>query len=53
MILTTEKDAVRLEAHAAALADLPVYVLPVRMAILKDSEREFDGVVERYVKSGG
>jgi tetraacyldisaccharide-1-P 4'-kinase len=53
VVLTTEKDAVRLEAFATALADLPVYVLPVRMQLLPDSERSFDDMIDRYVKSEG
>ncbi|MBI1192271.1 MAG: tetraacyldisaccharide 4'-kinase [Bacteroidetes bacterium] len=50
IILTTEKDAVRLDAHASALADLPVYVLPVRMQIPFGAEAAFDAMLLRYVE---
>jgi tetraacyldisaccharide 4'-kinase len=50
LILTTEKDAVRLEAHADALADLPLYVLPQRMALLPDSRAPFDALIRGYVQ---
>lgn len=39
MILTTEKDAVRLEKFATELQQLPVYVIPVQPKFLWDEER--------------
>jgi tetraacyldisaccharide 4'-kinase len=43
IILTTEKDATRLELHAAFLAQhqLPVFVLPVEVAFCGDDEAAF------------
>ncbi len=49
VIFTTEKDAVRLEAFSADLEDLPIFVQPVRMAMLPDSADAFDGLLFGYV----
>jgi tetraacyldisaccharide 4'-kinase len=51
MILTTEKDAVRLEKFKADLADYPVYVLPVKHSFLFDGGAQFDKIVADFVKS--
>jgi len=50
LMLTTEKDAVRLEAYVDALADLPLYVLPQRMEPLPDSKQAFDALIREYVQ---
>jgi len=49
-MLTTEKDAVRLEAYVDALADLPLYVLPQRMEPLPESKQAFDALIREYVQ---
>lgn len=41
MILTTEKDAVRLIKFGEVLQELPLYVVPIRHKILFDQEAEF------------
>jgi tetraacyldisaccharide 4'-kinase len=51
MILTTEKDAVRLEKFKADLADYPIYVLPVKHSFLFDGGAQFDKIVIDFVKS--
>lgn len=51
MILTTEKDAVRLEKFRADLADFPVYVLPVKHSFLFNEGSVFDKIVIDFVSS--
>ena len=51
VIFTTEKDAVRLEGLADVLADLPIFVLPVRMVMLPDSQPQFDRMLKEFVKN--
>ena len=46
IIVTTEKDAVRLRGVADAL---PIYVLPVKVAFHQDGEQSFDQVIEATV----
>lgn len=47
IIVTTEKDAMRLRG----LADgLPVYVLPVEVAFHKESDKDFDTLIESSVR---
>jgi tetraacyldisaccharide 4'-kinase len=52
LILTTEKDAVRLEAHAEALSGLPVWVQPVELAWLPGQEEPFRALVFDYCANG-
>lgn len=47
IILTTEKDAARLRGLTK---DLPVYVLPVKVAFHKDGDLDFDRVIESSVR---
>lgn len=51
IIITTEKDAVRLMKFKAALRDYPVYVLPVRHSFLFNQHVEFDEAVTRFIDS--
>ena len=46
ILLTTEKDAVRLEKFQGELADLPLYVIPVQPRFLWDEERFQDQVLQ-------
>jgi tetraacyldisaccharide 4'-kinase len=46
VILTTEKDAVRLEKFRTELQSLPCYVVPMRHRFLFDGEK---GFLERVV----
>ncbi len=51
MILTTEKDAVRLSKFESELKDYPVYVLPISHSFLFDGGREFDNLVKKFIGS--
>lgn len=48
MILTTEKDAVRLFNFKDKLLDLPFYVIPISMGFLFDQQDEFENEVRQY-----
>ncbi len=50
VILTTEKDAMRLAAFNEELSGLPVYVLPIRMKMLPQSEKKFEQYMFEYVE---
>jgi tetraacyldisaccharide 4'-kinase len=50
IVLTTEKDAVRLEKFQGDLAELPLYVIPVQPRFLWDEDR-FQEQVLRFVAS--
>jgi tetraacyldisaccharide 4'-kinase len=52
IILTTEKDAVRLEGLASRIDDLPVWVQPVRLAWLPGQEEPFRRLVFDYCANG-
>jgi tetraacyldisaccharide 4'-kinase len=51
LILTTDKDAVRLEAHRDWILEkqLPVFVLPVEVHFLGDDGRQFDELVKSFL----
>ncbi|MCX6211172.1 MAG: tetraacyldisaccharide 4'-kinase [Bacteroidetes bacterium] len=49
LILTTEKDAVRLVKYTEELNNIPMYVLPIKPKFLFDSERNFNELVLNYV----
>lgn len=51
IILTTEKDAVRLSKFENELKDFPVYVLPIRHSFLFNSATEFDGHINKFIQS--
>jgi tetraacyldisaccharide 4'-kinase len=50
MILTTEKDAVRLIKFNNDVTDLPLYVIPVRPRFLFGEEEKFDELVISFIK---
>ncbi len=50
IILTTEKDAVRLEKFASELAEFPVYVIPIEHQFLFDAETPFKEQVKDFIK---
>lgn len=50
IILTTEKDAVRLAKFGDELNELPIYVLPVAHRFLFDEEQQFEEMLISYVK---
>ncbi len=49
LILTTEKDAVRLVKYTEELHDIPLYVLPIKPQFLFDAELVFNKLVIDYV----
>jgi tetraacyldisaccharide 4'-kinase len=51
MILTTEKDAVRLIKFNNDVTDLPLYVIPVRPRFLFGEEEKFDEIVINFIKN--
>ena len=51
IILTTEKDGVRLAKFERELKDLPVYVFPIRHKFLFGAEEQFDQQVLSFVES--
>lgn len=50
MIITTEKDAVRLIKFTEELRDMDLYVLPIRHKFLFNAGREFDEMVINFIK---
>jgi tetraacyldisaccharide 4'-kinase len=51
IILTTEKDGVRLAKYASELKHLPIYILPMRHKFLFGGEIEFEKRVVEFVES--
>ena len=51
IILTTEKDAVRLQKFKKELLDFPIYVLPIQHEFLFNKKDEFNTEVERFIQS--
>ena len=51
IILTTEKDAVRLEKFSREIGDLPVLVLPVSHRFLFDEGDKFNNLVTGFIKN--
>ncbi|WP_018613538.1 tetraacyldisaccharide 4'-kinase [Segetibacter koreensis] len=50
MIITTEKDAVRLMKFNGELINMPVFVLPVQHKFLFDGGIQFDDIVNTFIK---
>jgi tetraacyldisaccharide 4'-kinase len=53
IILTTEKDAVRLVKFKEQLAHLPLYVLPIHHRVLFNQEDDFKNTVSAFIKNFG
>lgn len=51
IVLTTEKDAVRLEKFVHELRDFPIYVIPVKHAFLFNEGDKFNAAITTYMKS--
>jgi tetraacyldisaccharide 4'-kinase len=51
IILTTEKDAVRLQKFKTELKDFPIYVIPVKHSFLFDENNQFDTAVTEFIAS--
>ena len=50
IILTTEKDAVRLQKFKQELLEFPIYILPIKHSFLFDQANEFNRLVEAYIQ---
>lgn len=50
IILTTEKDAVRLEKFRKETGELPLFVLPIRHRFLFGEEKQFIQLVENFIR---
>lgn len=53
IILTTEKDATRLEKFAGELRDYPIFVLPIKHHILFGEEKQFQQDIVQFIDSFG
>ncbi len=51
LILTTEKDSVRMQKFESELMDFPIYVLPIVHRFLFDEEEKFNRQVVDFVRS--
>lgn len=51
MILTTEKDSVKLVPFKQQLEDLPFYILPIELDILFRQKEDFDQTILRYINN--
>jgi tetraacyldisaccharide 4'-kinase len=50
IILTTEKDAVRLVKFEHELADMPLYVVPIELEFLFNDAPRFNGIITTFIK---
>jgi len=51
LILTTEKDGVRMKKFESELAEFPLYVLPIRHHFLFGEEDKFKNQVVDFIRS--
>jgi tetraacyldisaccharide 4'-kinase len=51
IILTTEKDGVRLHKFEAELKDYPIYVLPIEHTFMFNQEEEFNKIIKEFILS--
>lgn len=51
MILTTEKDAVRLLKFEQELADLPLYIIPIEQSFLNREAPKFNQAVQTFIRN--
>lgn len=49
IILTTEKDAVRLTKFSTAMADVPVFALPITIKFLFNAEEKFISLISNFI----
>jgi tetraacyldisaccharide 4'-kinase len=49
IILTTEKDAVRLMKFSRELAELPFYVMPIQPSIMFNEEKHFTDLIVKFI----
>jgi tetraacyldisaccharide 4'-kinase len=53
MILTTEKDAVRLLQFKEQIQELPIYVIPIQSRFLFDGEHRFNDIITTFIEASG
>lgn len=53
LILTTEKDAVRLSQFKQQIQELPIYVIPIQSRFLFDGEHHFNDIITTFIKASG
>ena len=51
IVLTTEKDAVRLEKFEQELKDFPIYVIPIEHQFLFNEAELFNNSIPRFIKT--
>jgi tetraacyldisaccharide 4'-kinase len=51
IILTTEKDGVRLQKFDAQLSNYPIYVLPIEHSFLFDEAATFNSIITNFISS--
>ncbi len=51
IVLTTEKDAVRLEKFVNELKDFPIYVIPIQHAILFNEAGKFENRIRQFIQT--
>jgi len=53
IIITTEKDAVRLVKFAQELTEMPLYVVPIELEFLFNEAGRFNGLMGTFIKDFG
>ena len=51
IILTTEKDGVRMAKFESELKELPVYVIPIRHKIMFGEDEQFEAIIKSFVSN--
>lgn len=51
ILLTTEKDGVKLKNFKFELTNLPLYILPIQNSFLFDQKADFDEAINHYLKT--
>jgi tetraacyldisaccharide 4'-kinase len=51
LILTTEKDSVRLTKFENELKDLPIFVFPMKHKIMFGEEEKFSEIIHDFIKA--
>lgn len=51
LILSTEKDAVRLAKFSSEMSDVPLYIVPIRHRFLFNEKERFNDIVANFIKN--
>jgi tetraacyldisaccharide 4'-kinase len=51
IIITTEKDAVRLQKYGDELRNLPFFVLPIAVSFLFSDARRFNDLIVHFIRN--